>query len=286
VNPLLPSPFAGSLPGAGARVSRRQALKIGGMSVSLAALVAACGGQNGTDAAAPGRVGYAPPVTDPPNYGVDDAVLLRTASSLEYTILYVYQQVVDSVDGLDPGIRALLTRVKADHEDIAERLAGLTEDVGGEPWNCTNEWLMDRLVEPVLELIADSDDPVRDTFNFAVALENLAASTHQEFAVVLEDTAARVAALEIATLESRQAAAMVVTARGADGFISPALVGDDIPTDDAGIPQQFAITDRFGSVAQSELTVGRADENGVRTRFNLQPPAENSFVYNELDPTC
>jgi hypothetical protein len=282
VNPVsLPS-----LPGSDARVDRRQALKIGGLSVSLAALVAACGGQNGTDEAAPGRVGYAPPITDPPNYGVDDAVLLRTASSLEYTILYVYQQIVASVDDLDSRVRTLLTRVKADHEDVAERLAGLTEDVGGEPWPCTNDWMMQRLVEPVLDLIADSDDPVRDSFNFAVALENLAASTHQEFAVRLEDAAARLASLEIATLESRQAAAMVIAARGPEGFISPLLFGEEEATEVGGIPVPYAITDRFGSVAQTQLVVGAPDENGVRESFNLQPPAENSFVYNELEPSC
>ena len=47
-----------------------------------------------------------------------------------------------------------------------------------------------------------------------------------------------------------------------------------------------AVTGRFGSVAQAELTVGPPDENGVRESFLLQTPAENSFVYSELEPTC
>jgi hypothetical protein len=275
----------GMLPGSDARVTRRQALKIGGLSVSLAALVAACGEDREGDTA-PGRVGYAPPITDPPDYAVDDAVLLRTASSLEHTILYIYEQVAAEVDGLDPEVQALLDRVGEDHEDIIRTLADLTEEVGGEPWPCPNPWMMDRFVNPALEDIKESDDPVRDAFHLAVALENLAASTHQVFAVGLEDAAARKAALEIAILESRQAAAMVIAVRGPDGYISPQVFGEGVPTDSDGIPELYALTDRFGSVAQSQLIIGAADENGVRTTYTLQTPAENSYVYNELEASC
>jgi hypothetical protein len=265
-------------------VSRRHAFKIGGLTISLAALAAACGDDRTGDTA-PGRVGYAPPVTDPPDYTVDDAVLLRTASSLEYTTLYAYEKLA-AIDGLDPAVTQLLTRIMADHEQIAEKLAGLTETAGGVVWTCTNPWMMDRLVEPVLGLIADSDDPGRDALNFAVALENLAASTHQVLAVDLESAEGRLGALEIAVLESRQSAAMVVAARGAEGYVSPAFFGEEVPNDPDGVPYVFAVTDRFGSVGQTVLTVGVADENGVRQSFTLQTPAENSYVYNELEPTC
>jgi hypothetical protein len=75
------------------RYGRRDALRLGGLTVSVAALAAACGsGRTGDDA--PGRVGFAPPITDPPDYQVDDAVLLRTASSLELTAVAVYEAVL------------------------------------------------------------------------------------------------------------------------------------------------------------------------------------------------
>ena len=151
---------------------------------------------------------------------------------------------------------------------------------------CTNPWMRDRLIEPLLALIADSDDPARDLFNTAVGLEDLAASTHQGLSVSLTEADAKSATLTAAVLESRHSAALVVRVRGAEGYISPAVVGEGIPTDDDGIPQRYAITDRFGSVAQAELTVGPPDENGVRESFLLQTPAENSFVYSELEPTC
>lgn len=272
------------IPDTETRLNRRQAFKIGGLTVSLAALVAACGEDRG-GATTGGRVGYAPPVTQPPDYAVDDVVLLRTASSLENTAIYVYEQVLE-LGVLDADSAALVESIVANHQEVADTMGSLTEDAGGEAWDCTNPWMMDRLIEPIIALIVDSDDPARDVFNTAVALENLAASTHQVLSVELTEADAKTATLEAAVLESRHSAALVVRVRGADGYISPAVDGDGVPTDASGVPEQYAVTTRFGSVGQAELTVGAPDENGARESFLLQTPAENSFVYSELEPTC
>jgi hypothetical protein len=271
-------------PRAESQVSRRQAFKIGGITVSLAALVAACGDDREGDTA-PGRVGYAPPVTDPPDYTVDDAVRLRTASSLEYSVIAVYERALES-GIVEPSSDELVSRLIDNHQASADQLAALTDAEGGVPWECTNPWLDDRLIEPVLQAIQSSDDPARDLLRFAVALENLAASTHQVFAVELTAPAAKTFALETATSESRQSAALVAIDRGPDGYISPEVYGEGVPTDVEGLPNIYSITSRFGSVGQAELIVGPADENGSRESFNLQTPAENSFIYNELEPTC
>ncbi len=269
---------------AAARVTRRHAFKIGGLTVSLAALVAACGDDLNGDTA-PGRVGYAPPVTDPPELTVDDAVLLRTASSLENTAVALYGSLL-GLGGLDDSTQTLVENLIDSHQAVADKMAALTDAGGGIPWECTNPWLDDRLIAPITEAIVESDDPSRDILNLAVALENLAASTHQVFAVELMAPDAKLEALRAATLESRQSAAIVVLTRGADGYISPALFGEGIPTDPDGIPYNYAVTDRFGSVGQAELIIGKADENGSRQSFTLQTPAENSYIYNELEPSC
>jgi hypothetical protein len=269
---------------ADSKVTRRQAFKIGGLTVSLAALVAACGSDREGDTA-PGRVGYAPPITDPPDYAVDDAVLLRTASSLEYTAIAVYEAALE-VGGLDGSGQTLVERLIENHQALADEMGALTEAEGGVAWECTNPWLDDRLIAPVLEAIQASDNPTRDVLNLAVALENLAASTHQVLSVELTAPEAKTATLEAATLASRQSAALVVLTRGADGYISPALYGEGIPTDPDGVPYHYAVTDRFGSVGQAELIIGAPDENGVRESFLLQTPAANSFIYNELAPSC
>jgi hypothetical protein len=123
-------------------------------------------------------------------------------------------------------------------------------------------------------------------FNFAVGLEDMAAATHQTLAVELSEAEAKSATMAAAILESRHSAALVVRVRGPEGYISPGIDGGDVPLDESGIPQVFAISHRFGSTAQIELRIGAPDENGARESFILQTPAENSFIYNELEPTC
>jgi len=134
------------------RIGRRQAIKVGGVTVSLAALVAACGENRGGDDA-PGRVGNAPDVTAPQNFDVDSAVLLRTASSLEYTAIEVYETAL-GLDGAIPSeLEPVVDRLIQDHQTVADQMVELTEAAGGEGWTTTNPWLMDRLVGPTLEKI-------------------------------------------------------------------------------------------------------------------------------------
>jgi hypothetical protein len=270
--------------GDASRYGRRDALKLGGLTISAAALVAACGtDRTGDDT--PGRVGYAPPITDPPDYSVDDAVLLRTASSLELTAIAVYEAILDT-GALDDDLTTLVERLIENHQAIADEMGQLTESVGGVAWECTNEWYMDRTITPILEAVAGSDDPLRDILNTAVALENIAAATHQTLTIDLDDADAAAATMAAATLESRHSAAIVAAARGPEGYVSPAITGGDVPTDPDGLPLPFSITSRFGSTGQSELVVGAPNEVGVRQSFILQTPALNSYVYNELEPTC
>ena len=267
------------------RVGRRDALKLGGLTLSAAALVAACGNDRsgGTD---PGRVGFAPPVEQLEDYPVDDAVLLRTASSLELTAVAVYEAILDT-GLLDAELTALVERLIEDHQTIADEMADLTESVGGVAWECTNPWYMDRAVTPILAAILASDNPLRDILNTAVELENIAASTHQSLTISLEDADAAAATISAATLESRHSAYIVAAARGPEGYVSPLINGDGgSPTDVDGVPQKFSITTRFGSTGQAELVIGAANENGVRQTFILQTPSLNSWIYNELEPSC
>ncbi len=266
------------------RYGRRDALKLGGLTLSAAALVAACGDDRTGDDA-PGRVGYAPPITEPPDYPIDDAVLLRTASSLELTLVLVYEMILDA--GVLEGDQVVLVeRLIEDHRTVADEMGELTESVGGVAWDCTNPWYMNRLVEPLVAAILGSDDPIRDILNSAVALENIAASTHQTLTIELTDEDASAATIRAATLESRHAAFIVASSRGIDGYVSPTIGGNGVQSDAQGIPFQFAITSRFGSTGQIELVVGAPNENGVRETFILQTPSLNALIYNELEPTC
>jgi len=263
-----------------ARIGRRQALKIGGLSVSLAALVAACG-DNRTGDTAPGRVGNAPKVTAIPEYEVNDAVLLRTASSLENTAVEVYET-AQGLGVFEGSTAVLVERVVADHKATAATMGDLTEAAGGTAWTSTNPWIMDRSVNPILATIADSDDPARDVINFAITLENIASATHQTLTSLLSTREERLAVANASTLEARNSAALVLNAYGTGRRFSPALTGGEVTKINGTIPR-YAVETKFGSVAQEELRVGAPDENANRASYILATPADNSFIYAELD---
>lgn len=267
------------------RYGRRDALKLGGLTISAAAFVAACGNDRTGDDA-PGRVGFAPPVEELTDLPVDDAVLLRTASSLELTAIAVYEAVLDT-GLLDDDLTALVEQLIENHQMVADQMGELTESVGGVAWNCTNPWYMDRTVDPLLAAVLDSDNPLRDIVNAATVLEDIAAATHQSLTIELIDAEAAKATLAAAQLESRHAAYIVAAARGADGYVNPLIDGEgDVPLDADGVPYKFSITNRFGATGQVELVAGKPNENGVRQTFILQTPSLNSWIYNELEPTC
>lgn len=261
-------------------VGRREVLRMGGVTLSLAAIVAACG-QDRSGSEDPGRVGNAVPVTDLIDYEVNDAVLLRTASSLEYTAIAVLNAAKTLVD-YDESTAALIDRLIANHTATAATMAGLTIDTGGEAWNEPNPWFMERSIEPILDTIASSDDIERDITSLVITFENVAAATHQSLAGILSETAQRVAVAKAAALESRHAATMVLKAFGTAGRFSPALIGEEVTRTASNVGRQYAVASQFGSVAQVEVIVGAADENGTRTTYTIATPAANSYIYEEL----
>ena len=101
-----------------------------------------------------------------PNETVDDAVLLRTAQSIEKTIVDVYGTITDS--GALTGASAdLLARLVDAHTEAADQVGELVIQAGGEPYDCVNGWYMERIIPQIFENIdgdeaADippSDDP-------------------------------------------------------------------------------------------------------------------------------
>ena len=75
-------------------LTRREVIQGGGMVLAIGAIGAACA--NNDAGGTPGRIGFAPPpptlpeVEDPPS----DATLLRTAQSMEYAALELYEQLM------------------------------------------------------------------------------------------------------------------------------------------------------------------------------------------------
>ena len=266
------------------RLGRRDVLKIGGLTLSLAAIVAACGDDisGSTD---PGRIGIAPPITEPPDYPVDDAVLFRTGSSIEQTTILLYEAILD-LGVLDEAGTTLVGQLLESHRALDKVMGELTVAAGGEVWPCTNPWFNDRYLVPITDAIKASDNQIRDIYNVAVSFENLGAATYQQYSVQVTQPEQRVAVVNAAALDSRQSAVLVIAVEGSDGYVSPAIDGLEVGTDADGVPLQYAIPWRFGSVAQFELIVGPPNEEGTREDFVIQTPSLNSYIYNELEPDC
>lgn len=267
--------------------TRRDAIKFGGLAVTLGAFVAACGENVGGSQEA-GRVGSAEILEPLPDLPVDDAVLLRTASSLEYTAIAVYETLLGLDGALPAELVPVVERIISEHQDVADEMVALTEAIDGQAWDCPNDWFMERLVAPLVEALGAHDDPAlvtADALTIAIAMENFAAASHQELVLATGSIEARIAHAEAAALEVRHAGVLAIAGAGADAYISPALLGEDVAPDADGQFPQFALSSTFAQTSPIEIKAGPADVNGVRTSFVMQTPAANSLVYNEM-PSC
>lgn len=261
-------------------IDRRRLLRNGTLVISMGALVAACG-ENRGGVEAPGRLGVAPAEPDARDTTVDDVVLLRTAQSLTFTGLAVYEAAGETgVLSGDAG--ALAERFVDDHIRHTELLGALITERGGEEFACANPFLMDRIVAPVLGALDGTDDLERDIFNIAFAFEELIGRSHQALVPSFEDPALRVAGMTIGTETQRHAAALA-SVMNPDVLINPALSGGaSADTDAMNFPIRYAVPSTFGQLNGVPLTVGPLDDEGSRFSISLQTPAANSFVYGDL----
>lgn len=204
-----------------ALLGRRDMLRIGGLGVATAAVISACGEHARGEV---GRVGVVPTTVPLPTAVLTNVTLLRTASSLEHSIIDVYEQLIGNSDLLDPKFDDLFKRYRDDHTAHAQLFEQLTTDGGGEAWSCSNPKFDDVIVNPVVNRITKgaeatptakaidpSDDPRRDMLNFAHGLESLAGATYQSFVVLFSDASLRADAMTIGAREARHAALLALT---------------------------------------------------------------------------
>jgi hypothetical protein len=260
-------------------LSRRRFLLAGGASISLGALLAACGGSEPSGIA---RIGLTPEPADLPDAPVTDVTLLRTATSLEYNAIFVYEAAA-SAGYLSGDAAQLAARFLADHEAHAEATADLTVAAGGRAFTEPNPRLQSIYVEPALGLIAQAADPAADVLALAYALETLAGATYQMYTPMLTDRELRRAAMGIGADEARHAATLGVVLNP-DRLVSS--YGLSIPAEfrEEGEPLAFyASPSAFGTQSPIPVTLGPVDEAGGRTTVNLETPYLNSMAYEYLD---
>ena len=268
-------------------LTRRRFLLAGGATVSFGALLAACGGSTASSGIP--VIGNAPQPAELPDAPVTDIALLRTATSLEYNAIFVYEAVQSLLSG---DAATLARRFVSDHRAHAEATASLTEQLGGRAFEEPNPRLQSIYVEPALALILGdeaagippAEDQVADVIALAYALETLAGATYQAYVPLLADKALRAAAMGIGEQEARHAA-VLGSVINSDRLVSSfGLPLSDEYAETTDVPAvAYAVPTAFGTQSPIPVTLGAPNESGVRATVNLETPSLNSMVYEYLD---
>jgi len=286
-------------------VDRRGFFRIGGLAVAATAVFAACREKEPKD---PIPVsGQSPDFESAKNKPVTDIVLLRTASSLEWSIIDVYQKLLNNGFIEDPAVIDLLLIFQSHHVSHADAFAKATTEAGGTACTQPNSKITHDLFDPILATIAGAGgNGAEDSNAFAHALETLAGATYQTFTPSLSQPALRRAAMAVGAIEARHASVLAVLLNPAElvgsSSGSPAAPDDTAPTTTAvfvGVPTStpavtttvvesaaeaniiVAIPGAFGSRAPIPLTVGPSAEGVIRKAVNLETPSLNSYLYED-----
>lgn len=259
--------------------NRRKFLQSGGLALASAAILAACGKSDKVATSYP-RIGESPTTTGLPTAHVTDAVLLRTASSLEWCAIDAYTAVA-ALGLLPSAATSVVKRFQADHKAHAAALTPLIKKAGGEPFECANERINELYIGPAVELITGneskgipaSDTPVDDLIVLAHGLESLAAATYQYYVSLIATPAVRAAAMTIGQDEARHAAVLAQVIIPDGEGIAPSI------NETTGKPNPAAVPGAFGSLAAVTFSIGKTSEAGTKTQLSLDTPSLNSLAY-------
>jgi hypothetical protein len=185
--------------------ARRRFLTIGGLTVSMAAVVAACG--KAEPKATVPVAGESPSTTGLPERVIDDIVLLRTASSLEHNAIDTYGTAL-GLGVLSAGASDIAKMFQDHHREHAAAFETATKAAGGEAFTKANDIVFKKILEPAIELIGKSEDKPGDLLRLAHALESIAAGTYQALVPALTQPGLRKAAMAVGGVEARHAAVL------------------------------------------------------------------------------
>jgi len=195
-------------------LSRRRLLTIGGLSVASTAVLAACGKDKSADPAVVPIAGNQAAVGSAPERTIDNTVLLRTASSLEYTAIDAYQAAIDA-GFLTGDLLAAARLFQGQHREHAALFVQTTSELGGVPVTTRNDVVWDQLVVPAFKGGTVGGKEVKATVVdtpsaviFAHSLENVAGSTYQSMVPILTTAELRQTVMSVGSVETRHAAVL------------------------------------------------------------------------------
>jgi rubrerythrin len=260
-------------------LSRRQLLRISGVSIAGSLALAACGKQSAVEESSNiASAGTVPPTTALPSVEVNDVVLLRTAASLEYNAINTYDLALSA--GLLTGDYAKLAdavkRFRDDHQQHADAVNALVVALGGKPFTCANPRIKATYIDPAIELITADGNPdsALDTVALAHALENLAAQTYQGVVGMLSTPTLRADAMRIGQDESRHAVVLAQVLNPGYASVGPTV------NETTGRPNIATVPSAYGSLSNVSLTIGTPSPEGTKTNLILETPSLNSLAYD------
>ena len=195
-------------------VSRRQVLRIGGLTFAMAAVTAACGG-GGSSSSGGGGGGGGSATTTP--HSESDVTFMRTANSVEAVAIKAYQKVVDDPKavGVSTSVSDLITLLQKHHKDHSNLLAKATTDAGGTPFTDPNPIIIGRL-QPTI----DSMKTEPDVLALAYSLEKALAATYQDYVGEFLDRSLNEQLMSIGGVEAKNVSLLAADLHFTDKLIT------------------------------------------------------------------
>ena len=262
-------------------LTRRELLKMSGLSIAGITFLASCGAQAGVTASPNiASAGTVPPTTALGEVVISDTVLLRTAASLEYNAIDTYTKVLDGglLTGDFASLKDAVKRFRDDHNGHADAINALVVSHGGKAHTCANTRVNNLYVDPALKLItADGNaDAARDVVTLAHALENLATQTYQGIVALLAEPSLRGSSMRVGQDEARHA---VVLAQ----VLNPGYMAIGPSTDEVtGKAKVASVPSTFGSLSSIQISLGAPNSEGAKTSLSLETPSLNGLVYDQI----
>ncbi|CAB4885188.1 unannotated protein [freshwater metagenome] len=297
-------------------MSRRNLLRAGGLTVTLAALASAC--TDDVIEKSPARVGDSPAPVKLPDAAVSDGVLFRTATSLHFSAIDSHNY-TKKVGALSADQTAIVDNYIAANMSAIDDLQTLSEKAGSQAWTCANPRFDRVILAPIQEHIdgrpktgseevdvAPSDNVTRDALALAHAMETMIAEMHQSLVPQLSLPAYRAAVMTQSHAAARRAAALALainpanvvnptslknatvsspttTAAAATTTAQNIAAGAAVTTTTAApafdFQQYYAISSQFGGLSAVQLAVGKPS-GGSQFTINIETPSLNSFIYD------
>lgn len=246
-------------------MSRRHLLRNAGLLTATGALLAACGEPGPSGIA---RLGEAPAIEGLADETVTDVVLLRTAMSVEKMVHGAMISDTLATGANEGPMKALAVG----HETALATLSTLVTARKGEPYNEANARLTANWLTKALDLVSTSDVAEEHGRALAHALQTILASTYQSFITQTTDGALRADMMRLGAAASRRATVVAsLLAPGTKGFV-PGV-------DETGAATYSQLPHRFGTLASVQVTLGKADESGIRPVVTMETPSLNSFIW-------